>query len=1041
MMQRLVELALRYRILVLLAALFVAAIGVASMRNLSIDAVPDITPNQVLVLTRAPSLSPLEVEQFLSFPVEMAMSGLPGIKRIQSTSKYGLSYVAIYFEDGMDPYFCRRLIMERLPQAKEAISPEIGVPEMGPISTGLGEIYQFKVTGLGRSPMELRSILDWDIAPKLRLVPGVVEVNSQGGELKTYEVEVDSDKLAGYRIPLPKVIEALSKNNANAGGAYLERSEQQSLIRGEGLIGSLSDIENIVVGNSSTGTPILIRNLGNVHFAPMVRRGFATQDGKGEIVVGVAMMLLGENSRVVANRVKENLAEIQKTLPADVRVEQLYDRTDLVNRTIHTVTRNLVEGGLLVIAVLLLLLGSFRSGLIVSLAIPLSMLIAFIGMVQAKISGNLMSLGAIDFGLIVDGSVVIIENILRRLHQRKLDENPRDIILSAAREVAKPIFFGVGIIVLVYVPILTLGGTEGKMFKPMAATVLFALIGSLVIALTLMPVLASYFLRKPKVQEHTWLMRNLNRLYRPVLKLALRSPLLVGGIAFAVFAVSLAAIPFLGAEFIPSLDEGSILVQMYRVPGISITESLHGNQIIETVLREFPEVSTVFSRTGSPEIATDPMAIDQSDVYVTLKPKEQWPGKLSKNDLIAVMKKRLEEEAPGAAYSFSQPIQMRMQELMEGGSRSDIAIKLLGHDLEVLRQKADQIAAVVSKVPGAADVRAERVAGLPYLRIHLRRDALARHGLDASDVLDTIQAIGGRPVDEIVEGNRRFAMQVRFPEEQRATSEAIGNLRVGDSEGHFIPLAQLADIQDEEGPAQISREGGQRRISVEVNVRGRDLAGFVSEAQKAVAAKVKLPSEYQLQWGGQFEQLQTASQRLMIVVPASLILIFVLLYFNFQAGLPALLIFLNIPLAATGGIFALLMRGMPFSISAGVGFIALFGIAVLNGIVLLTYIRELRQQGLSIETAVEEGAETRLRPVLMTALVASLGFIPMAVSHGAGAEVQRPLATVVIGGLVTSTLLTLLVLPALYKWIETRREKPKTLSNTREQENSTMKGA
>jgi len=1020
-MQRLVELALRYRILVLLATVFVAAIGFVSLRNLPIDAEPDITPNQVLVLTRAPSLSPLEVEQLISFPVETAMRGLPGITRIQSTSKYGLSYVAIYFKDDMDPYFCRALVNERLPQAKEAIPPQVGVPEMGPISTGLGEIYQFKVTGSGRSPMELRSILDWDIGLKLRGVSGIVEVNSQGGELKTYEVEVDSDKLTGYHIPLRRVIEALSKNNANAGGAYLERSEQQSLIRGEGLIGSLSDIENIVVGNSPTGTPILMRNIGYVRFAPMVRRGFATQDGKGEIVIGVAMMLIGENSRAVAGRVKDSLAEIQKTLPDGVRIEPLYDRTDLVNRTIRTVTRNLIEGGILVIAVLLLLLGSFRAGIVVSLAIPLSMLVAFIGMVQAKVSGNLMSLGAIDFGLIVDGSVVIIENILRRLHQRQPDEQAGDVILSAAREVAKPIFYGVAIIVLVYVPILTLGGVEGKMFKPMAATVLFALLASLVIALTLMPVLSWYFLRKHSAEKHTWLMRKIDQVYRPLLQRALRSSGWTAAIALGIFAVSLIGIPFLGAEFIPSLDEGSILVQMYRVPGISITESLHGNQIIETVLREFPEVSAVFSRTGSPEVATDPMAIDQSDVYVTLKPSDQRAGKRSKSDLIAAMKKRLEVEAPGAAYSFSQPIQMRMQELMEGGSRSDIAIKLFGDDLEVLRHKADQIAAVVSKVPGAADVRAERVAGLPYLRIHLRRDALARHGLDASDVLDTIETIGGKPVGEIVEGNRRFALQVRFPQEQRATADAISNLRVGDSEGHFIPLAQLADIQDEAGPAQISREGGQRRISVEVNVRGRDLAGFVADAQKAVAAKVKIPSEYLLEWGGQFEQLQSASQRLMIVVPAALILIFVLLYFNFGAASPALLIFLNIPLAATGGITALLVRGMPFSISAGVGFIALFGIAVLNGIVLLTYIRDLQRQGLPIEIAVERGAVTRLRPVLMTALVASLGFIPMAISHGAGAEVQRPLATVVIGGLATSTLLTLLVLPALYQWIEQRR--------------------
>jgi cobalt-zinc-cadmium resistance protein CzcA len=1020
-MQRLVELALRYRVLVLLATVFVAAIGLVSLRNLPIDAEPDITPNQVLVLTRAPSLSPLEVEQLISFPVETAMRGLPGITRIQSTSKYGLSYVAIYFEDNMDTYFCRRLVMERLPQAKEAIQSNVGVPEMGPISTGLGEIYQFKVTGSGRSPMELRTILDWDIAPKLRSVPGIVEVNSQGGELKTYEVEVDSDKLTGYHIPLRRVIEALSKNNGNAGGAYLERSEQQSLIRGEGLIGSLSDIENIVVGNSPTGTPILIRNIANVRFAPLVRRGFSTQDGKGEIVLGLAMMLVGQNSRAVANRVKDNLAEIQKTLPDGVRIEQLYDRTDLVNRTIHTVTRNLIEGGVLVVAVLLLLLGSFRAGVIVSLAIPLSMLVAFIGMVQAKVSGNLMSLGAIDFGLIVDGSVVIIENILRRLHQKKPEEQASEVILSAAQEVAKPIFFGVAIIVLVYVPILTLGGVEGKMFKPMATTVLFALLASLVIALTVMPVLSWYVLRNRVAEKQTWLMRKMDQWYRPLLQRALHHPAWTGGIALGIFAVSLIGIPFLGAEFIPSLDEGSIVVTMYRVPGISITESLHGNQIVETVLREFPEVSTAFSRTGSPEVATDPMAIDQSDIYVMLKPTDQWPKKRSKDELIAAMKKRLQEEAPGTVYSFTQPIQMRMQELMEGGSRSDVAIKLFGDDLNVLRQKADQIAAVVGKLPGAADVRAERVAGLPYLRIHIRRDALARHGLDATDVLDTIEAIGGKPVGEIVEGNRRFTMQIRFPEQQRASADAIGNLRVGDSEGHFIPLAQLADIRDEAGPAQISRENGQRRISVEANVRGRDLASFVADAQKAVTAKVKIPNEYQLEWGGQFEQLQSASQRLMIVVPAALTLIFVLLYLNFNAALPALLIFLNIPLAATGGIVALLVRGMPFSISAGVGFIALFGIAVLNGIVLLTYIRELRQEGLPIELAIEQGAETRLRPVLMTALVASLGFIPMALSHGAGAEVQRPLATVVIGGLVTSTLLTLLVLRALYQWIEKRR--------------------
>ncbi len=1020
-MKCLVSWALDYRFLVLLSVVLVAGFGLYALQQLPIDAVPDITPNQVLVLTSAPSLSPVEVEQYLTFPVESAMSGLPGIERIQSVSKYGLSYVAVYFEEHMDPYFCRRLVMERLPQAREAIPQGIGTPEMGPISTGLGEIYQFKVTGAGRSLMELRSILDWEIAPKLRSVPGIVEVNSHGGELKTYEIQIDSDKLMAYRIPLRRVIEALERNNANAGGAYLERSEQQSLIRGEGMVRSLSDLENIVVGASPTGTPLLMRHVGDVRFAPMVRQGFATQDGKGEIVIGIAMMLLGENSRTVTERVKAKLSEIQRSLPPGVRVEPLYDRSELVSRTIRTVSRNLVEGGMLVIAVLLLLLGSLKGGFIVALAIPLSMLVAFTGMVYSGISGNLMSLGAIDFGLIVDGSVVMIENVLRRLSHRRPDASPLDTVRAAGHEVARPIFFGVLIIVLVYVPILTLRGVEGKMFKPMALTVLLALVASLVIAMTLMPVLGYYAFRKRASEKTTWLMRRLSAAYGPVLRRALRFPLLTASLAALVFALSLGIVPFLGAEFIPTLDEGSVLVMMYRVPGISVSESLHGNEIIEGVLRHFPEVDKVVSRTGRPEVATDPMAIDQSDVYVFLKPRSEWPVKRTKNELITAMKVALEKEAPGAAYSFLQPIQMRMQELMEAGVRSDIAVKLYGDDLTVLREKAEQIAAVLRRVRGAGDVRAERVAGLPYLRVRIRRDAIARHGLDAEDVLTTVEAAGGKVVGQVLEGNRRYALQVRFLPAQRSTVQAIGNLKVGDKEGHFIPLAQLAEIFEEEGPAQISRENVQRRISVEVNVRDRDLASFVAEARRAIEQKVAIPPGYWIDWGGKFEQLESASRRLAITIPIAVLLIFVLLYLSFGAARPALLIFLNIPLAATGGILALWSRGMPFSISAGVGFIALFGVAVLNGIVLLTYIGQLRNDGVALEPAVVEGAMTRLRPVLMTALVASLGFLPMAVSRGAGAEVQRPLATVVIGGLITSTALTLIVLPAIYLWLEKRR--------------------
>ncbi len=1023
-MRALIDLVLQYRFFVLIVTALIAVLGVFSLQRLPIDAVPDITPNQVLVLTKAPSLSPVEIEQYLTFPVETAMSGMPGVTSIQSVSKNGISYVAVYFRDDMNIYRARQLVSERLVQAKENIVPGMGSPEMGPISTGLGEIYQFKVTGKGKSLMELRSILDWDIAPKLRTVPGVVEVNSQGGELKTYEVDVDNNKLTSYHISLRRVIDALESNNANAGGAYLERYEQQSLIRGEALITNLSDIENIVVGESGNGVPVLIRNIADVRFAPMVRQGFATENGHGEIVIGVAMMLIGENSGAVAERVKIKLNDIQRFLPKGVKVVPLYNRSDLVHRTIRTVRRNLIEGGLLVIAVLLLLLGSFRGGIIVATAIPLSMLVAFTGMTQAGISGNLMSLGAIDFGLIVDGAVVMVENIMRRLSHREAEQSVLETVRDAAQEVARPVFFAVLIIVLVYVPILTLGGVEGKMFRPMAITVLFALLGSLAFALALMPVLSWFAFKKGVREKETWLMRRFHLLYEPLLRKALRHPLLISAIAVCVFVLSLFGARFLGAEFLPQLDEGSILVEMYRVPGISIDESLHGNEIVEKVLREFPEVDYVFSRTGHPEVATDPMALDQSDVYVMLKPSSQWPNGITKDDLVEQMSKRLHQEAPGASYGFSQPIQMRMQELTEAGLRSDIAIKVFGEDLNTLKQKADEIAAVVAKVPGSADVRAERVAGLPYLRIRVKREAIARHGLDASEVLNTVQSIGGKVVGQIFEGNKRFPLQIRFNPSNRASLTAIRNLRVGDSEGHFIPLSQLADVFEENGPAQISRENVQRRISVELNVRGRDLAGFVADARRTIQRKIKLPDGYSLEFGGQFEQLQSASKRLAIAVPVALLLIYSLLYLNFHSFRTAALILLNVPLAATGGIAALLLRGMPFSISAGVGFIALFGIAVLNGVVLISYVLELRQRTEDVEEAVYAGALTRLRPVLMTAFVASLGFIPMAISHGAGAEVQRPLATVVIGGLVTSTLLTLLVLPSIYLWIEERRPHP-----------------
>jgi cobalt-zinc-cadmium resistance protein CzcA len=1021
-MHRIVALALRFRFIVLLATLLVVVVGMFSLKNLLIEGVPDITPNQVLVLTRAPSLSPPEVEKYISFPVEWSMSGLPGITNVYSLSKQGFSYVAIYFKEDMDIYFCRRLVMERLPQAQALIPPGMGEPEMGPISTGLGEIYQFKVTGGGLSNMDLRSILDWDIAPKLRSVPGVVEVNTHGGELKTYEVQVDSDKMAAYRIPLSTILGALEESNGNAGGAYLERQGQlQSLIRGEGLISSLDDVQQIVVGVSDTGTPITIGHVADVRFAPMVRQGLASQDGKGEIVIGIAMLLRGENARIVVDRVKASLEDIETSLPAGVKIVPYYDRTDLVRRTIGTVTRNLIEGGLVVIAILLLLLGSLKGGAIVAAAIPLSMLFAFTGMVQADITGNLMSLGAIHFGLVVDGSVVMVENILRRLGVRKHAESVMEVVQHAGEEVARPVFFGVLIISLVYVPILMLTGTEGKMFRPMAQTVLLALAASLVIALALMPVLSWLVFRKHVAHEHTWLMRKFGAAYTPALRFVMRRPWATFGVALAMFAGSVSVTPFLGGEFIPQLDEGSILVTTFRPPGTSLTEALQGNTVVERTLLRFPEVTTVVTRTGSPEIAAEPMGIEENDSYVMLKPIAEWPTQRTKEELIEAMREALQQAAPGAVYSFTQPIQMLMQTLMEAGSRSDVVVKLYGEDLDLLNGKGGEIEGVLQKIRGSADVRAQRMAGLPYLRIHVRRDAIARYGLNVSDVLDTVEAMGGKVVGQVIDGNKRFFLQVRFDAADRSTIEAVHNIKVGNSQGHFIPLGQLADVVQEDGPLQIGREKVHRRITIESNVRGRDIASFVADAQEAIAAEVNLPEGYWIEWGGQFEQLESAKARLLVVVPITLLVIFVLLYFNFGSVRPALLIYLNVPLATTGGILALMARGMPFSISAGVGFIALFGVAVLNGVVLVTYIAQLRQQGLPVDQAVTQGATTRLRPVLMTALVGSLGFVPMAISSGVGAEVQRPLATVVIGGLISSTLLTLLVVPAVYRWFDKER--------------------
>ena len=1017
-MHRVVEFALRNRLIVLACTLLGAGLGVYSMFQLPIDAVPDVTPNQVMVLTQAPGLGPVEVEQFVTFPVETAMNGLPDVTAIRSVSRFGLSSVYIYFEESTDLYFARRLVMERLPEARELIPEGYGTPTMGPISTGLGEIYQFEVRGDGYSLMDLRSILDWQIAFRLRSVPGVVEVNSYGGELKTYEIQLNPNLLVSHRVSLDMVFDALRDNNANTGGGYIERAQEQYVIRGEGLISSLQDVGNIVVTAAEDGTPIYLRNLGGVAFAPMVRQGAVTRDGRGEVVTGVVMMLMGENPRVVARDVDEEIARIAQTLPAGVEIDTFYDRTDLVQRTIATVQRNLVEGGVLVIAVLLLFLGNLRGGLIVASAIPLSMLFAVTGMVQAGISGNLMSLGAIDFGLIVDGSVVMVENILRRLGHVQEEHVREEVVTRAAREVARPVFFAVLIIIIVYLPILTLQGVEGKMFRPMALTVIFALVASLVLALTLMPVLSSMAFRRRSAERESRLVTWLLGRYRPLLERALQHPRTTGAGAAAFFAASLLLVPFMGAEFLPKLNEGAISVQAWRLPSVSLSESIKSTTLVEQTLLRFPEVLTVVSRTGQAEIPTDPMGIETSDIYAFLADESDWETADTKEDLIDAINSALVQEVPGNIFSYSQPIELRMQEMI-AGVRSDVAVTAYGPDLDELRVLGETVRQVVADVPGAADVKVEQTVGLPFLRVQIDRNAIARYGINVAQVLSVVQTIGGTVVGEVMEGQARFPLQVRFVADSRADIEQIRSIRVSDPEGSMIPISQLAEIWTEEGPAQISRERIQRRITVEANVRGSDLGGFAADVQAAVAAGVDLPPGYSVEYGGQFENLDRASRRLALVVPLALFLIFLLLYSAFGGAVrPAILIFVNIPIAATGGILALFVRGMPFSISAGVGFIALFGVAVLNGVVMMSYFLDLRKQRLTVDEAVRQGVERRMRPVLMTALVASLGFVPMALATSAGAEVQRPLATVVIGGLFTSTLLTLFVIPSLYRWIE-----------------------
>ncbi|MEX5215833.1 MAG: CusA/CzcA family heavy metal efflux RND transporter [Nitrospiraceae bacterium] len=1026
-MDRLLDLSLRYRFFTAVSILLVIATGAWSLKHLTIDAVPDLTPVQVQVLSKVPALGPVEVEQFVTFPIESQLSGLPGLRELRSVSRYGLSAVTAIFEDRTDIYRARQLVNERLSRAIERIPPEYGRPILGPLTTGLGEVYQFTLKGPGYSQMALRTILEWDIGMRLRAVPGVVEVNIWGGETQQFQVLVDPAKLLAYRLSLRQVFEALKRNNAIAGGGYIEHLREQVLIRGEALAPNVADLAKIVVDHGPGGVPIFVRDVAEVKEAPALRIGAATANGEGEAVIGMVQMLAGENAQQVVERVKARVRTIQDSLPAGVTIDPYYDRTLFVSQVIRTVRHNLLEGGLLVVAVLFLFLGNLRAGLIVASAIPLSMLLAFTGMVQAGLSGNLMSLGAIDFGLLVDGSVVMIDNILRRLGENPLKtaEERIRVIHEAGREVLRPVTFAVGIIILVYLPILSLTGIEGKMFRPMAWTVILALVGSLLVAVTVTPVLASWFARSTGRHEEPRLLRLLRLSYEPCLAWSLARPLLLTGLAIGTFAASLVVGATLGIEFVPRLDEGDMAVQVWRLPSVSLTESVATSLQIEQVLRRFPEVVQVVTRTGSPEVATDVMGVELSDVFVILKPRREWTTAATREALIAAMKRRLVETVPGIGLGFTQPIEMRFNELI-AGTRSDVAVKIFGQDLDTLRQKAEAVARALESVRGAQDIKVEQVAGLPLMRVIIDRDQIARYGLTADDVLTLVETTRvGRVVGTIVQGARRFELVVRLPESASTGPAPLGTLLIPTAHGELVPLSRVAAIRMDSGPAQISREAVQRRIVIECNIRGRDLGRFVAEAQRVVGRAVALPTGYYMTWGGQFEHLQEASIRLALVVPVTLALILAVLSVIFDAMKPALLIFFNVPLALSGGILALALRGLAFSVSAAIGFIALFGIAVLNGVVLVSRIRQLEAEGRPTDEAVRQGAQDRLRPVLMTALVASLGFLPMALATTMGSEVQRPLATVVIGGLATSTILTLLIIPALYKRMAERDQPTK----------------
>lgn len=1039
MFERLIRAAIEQRWLVILVVIAMAALGIYNYHRLPIDAVPDITNVQVQINTSAPGYSPLEAEQRITYPIETVMAGLPDLEQTRSLSRYGLSQITVIFKDGTDIYFARQMVNERLQTVRQDLPSDIS-PTMGPISTGLGEIYMWTVEtedgaaksdGTSYTSTDLREIQDWIIKPQLRNVSGVTEINSIGGYAKEYQIAPSPERLSSYGFTMQDVVTALQSNNANVGAGYIEKHGEQLLIRVPGQASSLEDLRNIILDNVA-GVPVRIRDIAEVDSGRELRSGAATENGR-EVVLGTVFMLIGQNSRTVSQAVDRKMIEINKTLPTGVKAVTVYDRTVLVDKAINTVKKNLLEGAILVIAVLFIFLGNMRAAIITAMVIPLSMLFTFTGMVSYQVSANLMSLGALDFGIIVDGAVVIVENCVRRLahaqtrHGRSLTRSERfHEVFIAAKEARRPLIYGQLIIIAVYLPIFSLTGVEGRMFQPMALTVVIALVGAMILSVTFVPAAVALFIGAKVAEKENVVMQRARRWYAPAFDKAMANKSVVLTFVVVLIALSGLLASRMGSEFVPSLNEGDFAIQALRIPGTSLSQSLAMQKQLETTLKDkYPEIERIFARTGTAEIASDPMPPNISDGYIMLKPESEWPApRRTRAELLADVKETV-AKLPGNNYEFSQPIQLRFNELISG-VRSDVAVKLFGDDMTILNTNAAKIADVIKRIDGAEEVMVEQTSGLPMLTVNIDREKAARYGLNIEDVQAAVAtAIGGQKAGTLFEGDRRFDITVRLPDHVRNDLEAIKRLPISlprslgaagkDGAPHFIPLSEVATLDLAPGPNQISRENGKRRVVISANVQGRDITSFVAEAENQINQQVKIPAGYWTTWGGQFEQLQSAAKRLQIVIPIALLIVFGLLFAMFRNVKDGLLVFSGIPFALTGGIIALWLRDIPLSISAAVGFIALSGVAVLNGLVMIFFIRNLREEGFSLDQAIRDGALTRLRPVLMTALVASLGFIPMALATGTGAEVQRPLATVVIGGIISSTILTLLVLPLLYR--------------------------